>query len=293
LLTSSARERLAAILVAALKSPTADEAGVLGTWGHEDNFGSTVVTHLIPDDLAPAIPYMSPADLADLDMRDAFWPALIAASDVRLSEAARALADGHVQPSLFEMSEDESETRLSVETADGAWHDSGSRRVRINHNGLSFARLGFGSRHGDVVGLSLAIPGRAAVLRIDWIEVRATRVGHSEPETIRWDEPEHFAGRILADATWLGGRMFEFNSEGSAIQLSLTDRAGSPFSSGQVTVAFAILPKSRTGLQGNLPAASRLVRVSSRVREEYRTRGPVGIASAAARVAARQLRSGQ
>jgi hypothetical protein len=87
--------------------------------------------------------------------------------------------------------------------------------------------------------------------------------------------------------------MFEFNSEGSAIQLSLTDRAGSPFSSGQVTVAFAILPKSRTGLQGNLPAASRLVRVSSRVREEYRTRGPVGIASAAARVAARQLRSGQ
>jgi hypothetical protein len=291
-LAGAARERLAAIVVAALKAPTAEEAALFGAWGHEDNFGSSVVTHLIPDDLVPAIPYMSPADLADLGMRDAFWPAIIAASDVRLGAAARALAAGHVDAALFESSEDPSETRLRVQTADGTWHDAGRRRVRINHNGLSFARLDFGSRYGDVVALSLALPGRPAVVRIDWVELQAVRAGQPEPQTLRWDEPEDFAGRILANADWLGGRMLEFHSEDAAIQLSLTERAGSPFSSGTVTVAFAMLPKSSTGLQGQLPTASRLLRVSSRIREEYHTNGASGIATSAVRVATRKLRSG-
>jgi hypothetical protein len=292
-LTGSARQRLAAVLVSAIRTPTPDEASLFGTWGHEDNFGSTVVTHLIPDDLAPAIPYMSPLDLADLGMRDAFWPALVAASDVRLGAAVRALADGHIDPAMFETSDEGSETQLSVQTGGGDWHESGARRVRINHNGLSFARLDFGSRHGDVIALSLALPGRPAVVRIDWIELKAIRVGHAEPEIVRWDDPEALAGQILANASYLGGRMFEFHSPDAAIQLSLIERAGAPFTSGQVTVAFAMLPKSRSGLGGRLPAASRLVRVPSRLREEYKTRGPLGIASAAARVAARQLRSGQ
>ena len=288
-LTGAARERLAAILVAALKTPTPAEAALFGSWGHEDNFGSTLVTHLIPDDLAPAIPYMSPADLADLRMRDAFWPALIAASDVRLGAAVRALAGGHVDASIFEMSE-ESETRLAVQTVDGEWHHAGARRVRINHNGLSFARLDFGAWHGDVVAVSLALPGRPALVRIDWIELRAVRAGHPEPETLRWEEPEHFAGKGLKEASWLGGRMFDFTAPKSSIQLPLP---GSPFSSGQVTVAFAILPKSVTGLQGRLPTPSRVARISNRVRDEYKTRGAGGIAGAAARAAARKLRSGQ
>jgi hypothetical protein len=52
-----------------------------------------------------------------------------------------------------------------------------------------------------------------------------------------------------------------------------------------------MLPRTRTGLAEPLPAASRIVRVASRVREEYRMRGPAGLASAAARITARQLRS--
>lgn len=292
-LAGPARDRLAIIITAALKAPTQTEAALFGNWRHEDNFGSTVVTHLIPPDLAPAIPYMSPADLADLDMRDAFWPALIAASDAGLGAAARALTDGHVDPSVFETSEETSETRLDIQTAGGNWHSGGSRRVRINHNGLSFARFDFGSWHGDATALSLALPGRPAIVRVDWVEVKAIRVGQSEPEIVRWDEPEDFAGRILADATWLGGSVFEFHAAHSAIQFSLIERAGSPFSSGKVTVAFAMLPKSRTGLQARLPAASRLRRTSNRLREEYNVRGVPGLAASAARVAARQLRREQ
>lgn len=291
-LTGAVRNRLAGILVEALKRPTAAEATLFGSWRHEDNFGSTVVTHLIPDDLVAAVPYMSPLDLADLGMRDAFWPALIAASDVRLGAAVRAIESEQIDAEVFETT-DQSETTLAVQTSDGEWHDSGARRVRINHDGLSFARLHFGSWNGDVVAVQLALPGRPAIVRLDWVELNGIRAGHGEPEIMRWEEPDHFAGKSLRDAAWLGGRMFEFNSAGAAIVLSLTERSRAPFSSGQITVAFAMLPKSKTGLGGRLPAASRAERISNRVRDEYRTRGPAGIASAAARAAARKLRSAE
>ncbi len=290
LLTGDGRERLARILVSAIKSPTQREALLFGNWAHEDNFGSSAVTHLLPTDIAPAVPYMSPADLADLNMRDSFWPALIAASDVRLGAAARALADGEIEASLFETSEDPSDTALRYQTTDGHWHDGQRRRVRINHNGLSFARMDFASGHGEVTTLSLAVPGRPALVRIDWIEVKAIREGSSEPVVVRWDGAEDFAGLIHAACTWLGGNMFEFQYNESAVWLPIATRVGGQVSSGQVTVAFAMLPKSRTGLSRALPAAPRLARMSNRIREEYHARGGAGIAAAAVRIAARQLK---
>jgi hypothetical protein len=292
-LTGAARERLATILVAAIKQPTTAEATVFGNWQHEDNFGSAAVTNVLPSDIVPAIPYMSPNDLLDLNMRDAFWPALISASDIRLGAAARALAAGSIDPAMFETSDEPSDTTLKLQTEDGHWHDGPRRRVRINHNGLSFARFDFGSRDGDVTTLSLAVPGRPALVRIDWIEVKAIKAGSAQPEIVRWDGPEDFAGLIHAGCTWLGGSMFEFEFDDAAIWLPITARTGGPVSSGQVTVAFAMLPKSRTGLGRQLPPAARLVRMSNRIREEYKMRGPVGLATSAMRITARQLKSGQ
>jgi FMN phosphatase YigB (HAD superfamily) len=292
-LTGAARERLARILVSAMQAPTSAEAALFGKWGHEDNFGSSVVTHLVPDDLVPAIPYMSPADLADLQMRDAFWPALIAASDAHLAAGTRALTSGHVERGMFEMSEDPADSRLSVQDPEGTWNLESWTRVRINHNGLSFARLNFGDRHGLVTGISLAVPGRPAIVRVDWIEFKGLRVGSSEPEIRRWEEPGDFAGLALSGATWLGGNMFEFDSQDAGILLNINERAGAPFSSGQVTVAFAMLPKARTGVPHRLPGASKVIRMSSRLRVEYKARGASGLAGAAARVAARKLRSGE
>ncbi|GLY64843.1 HAD family hydrolase [Amycolatopsis taiwanensis] len=290
-LTGEARHRLGNILVSALKAPGSEEAAVFGNWGHEDNFGSAAITRVIPEDLTPAVPYLSPNDLDDLSMRDAFWPALLAASDATLGTAARALAHGQIDPRVFEPSGDPFQTRLAFRTADGAWHDGPARRVRINHNGLSFARLDFRSAGGDVTDISLAIPGRPALVRVDWIEVKVFAGGQSTPHVVRWDQPDDFAGLIHAACRWLGGNMIEFEVDESAIWLPVASRVGQPVSSGQVTVAFAMLPKSRTGMGGRLPAASRLVRVSSRAREEYKARGPAGLAAAMARIAVRQLRN--
>jgi FMN phosphatase YigB (HAD superfamily) len=292
-LSGAARERLANILVSAIKQPTAAEAAVFGNWQHEDNFGSAAITNVLPSEIVPAIPYMSPNDILDLNMRDAFWPALISASDIRLGEAARALAAGSIDPAMFETSDEPSDTALKVQTADGVWHAGPRRRVRINHNGLSFARLDFTSRDGDVETLSLAVPGRPALARIDWIEVKAILAGSAEPVVARWDGPEDFAGLIHYGCTWLGGNMFEFEFDEAAIWLPVSARTGGPVSSGQVTVAFAMLPKSRTGLGRQLPAAARLVRMSNRIREEYKMRGPVGLATSAVRMTTRQLKSGQ
>ncbi|MEU7525223.1 HAD family hydrolase [Saccharothrix sp. NPDC042600] len=280
-----AKNRLANILVSALRAPTAEEAAVFGNWAHEDNFGSSVVTMMVPEDLKAAIPYLSPNDLLDLNMRDSFWPALLAASDTNLAAAGRALADG-LDPSVFEASGEPFETRLRYRTVDDRWRDAGRRRVRINHNGLSFARIGF--EHHDTVDVSLAIPGRPAVVRVDWIEATVIANGR-KAEPLRWETPEDFAGLTYAECRWLGGNMVEFDSPHAAIWLPLAQRAGGLVSSGTVTVAFAMLPQSWVNVSQKLPPARRIARITGRLREEYRAHGATGVAAGAARVAIRKL----
>ncbi|MFA1537707.1 HAD family hydrolase [Actinomadura monticuli] len=290
----AARDRLARILVAALESPTADEAAVFGNWTHEDNFGSSLVTTLLPADLKPAVPYLSPGDLGDLNMRDSFWPALIAASDTGLGAMARAIADGAIDAEAFDPAGEPYETRLRYRTADDRWHEPVRRRVRINHNGLSFARIDF--EHHDTVDISLAIPGRPAIVRVDWIEAKVIAGGRRRERVLRWDKPEDFVGLHYADCRYLGGNLMEFDTSYAAVWLPLARRAGTPtVSSGQVTIAFAMLPQSATGMAPRMPVdrraerAARAARLTERMREEYRTAGVKGVAEGARRVARRKL----
>ncbi|QKG24743.1 HAD family hydrolase [Actinomadura verrucosospora] len=293
----AARERLSRILISALRSPTADEAAVFGNWVHEDNFGSTLVTTLLPADLKPAIPYLSPGDLEDLHMRDSFWPALLAASDTGLGAAARAIADGAIRAADFDPSGESYETRLRYRTADDRWHEPIRRRVRINHNGLSFARFAF--EHHDTVDISLAIPGRPAIVRVDWIEARVVAGGRRTEQVLRWDKPEDFVGLHYADCRYLGGNLMEFDTSYAAVWLPLARRAGAPVvSSGQITIAFAMLPQSMTGMAPRMPVdrkaarAARTARLTDRLREEYRAAGVRGVAAGAGRVARRKLGDG-
>jgi FMN phosphatase YigB (HAD superfamily) len=285
---TAARDRLANILVSAIGNPTADEVAVFGNWVHDDNFGSAVITRLLPDDLRAAIPYLSPNDLADLTMRDAFWPSLVAASDPQLAAAASAVAAGVVDPVVFEPSGEPFACELKYRTADGHEYAAEPHRVRINRNGLSFARMSF--EHHDTVDVALALPGRPAVVRIDWIEARIIAGGHRRQQALRWDTTEDLANLIFGDgARWLGGNMIEFEREDATVWLRLAEHAGAPVSSGQVSVAFAMLPQSRSALSPRLALAGRLERISVRVLQEYRSRGVRGVAAGAARVATRKL----
>jgi FMN phosphatase YigB (HAD superfamily) len=286
-LTAPAAPRLANILTAALKAPTAQEAAVLGNWAHEDNFGSAVVTRVVPADLVSAIPYLSPNDLDDLHMRDSFWPALLAASDPQLGAAVRAVATGAIESSVFDPAGEPFETRLRYRVRNGQWHDGPRRRVRINHNGLSFARLNFAGR--DVSDVAVAIPGRPAIVRVDWIEARVIAGGGAVPQVLLWNKPEDFAGLTFAECTWLGGNLVEFEHPHSAMWLPLAVRSGAPVSSAQITIAFAMLPQSMSKLGPRMPAAAVLSRMSGRIVEEYRAHGRAGVLAGAARVVARKL----
>ncbi|SER11036.1 Haloacid dehalogenase-like hydrolase [Actinokineospora terrae] len=286
-LLTTAAPRLAAILTAVLRTPTAREAAVLGNWQHDDNFGSAVVTRLIPRDLVQAIPYLSPNDLDDLHMRDSFWPSLLAASDRKLAAAARAVASGSLDPAVFEPSGKPFETHLRYRARDEVWHDGPRRRVRINHNGLSFARMGFADE--GITHVSLAIPGRPALVRVDWIEARVIAGRDRVPKVLRWDDPADFADLTFAECTWLGGNLVEFDFPYSAVWLPLAERAGGTVSSGQVTIGFAMLPQPEPTIGPRLAAAAPRPRVADRLVAQYRTRGPVGVITGAARVAARKL----
>lgn len=287
ILTGIGRGRLANILVSALKLPTAGEASVFGNWEHEDNFGSDMVTRVLPEDLVPAVPYLSPSDLDDLGMRDSFWPALLAASDPHLGAAARAVRDGVIDPAMFEPAGEPSATSVRFRTTDDEWFDGADRRVRINHNGLSFARMDV--QAVDVEEIALAVPGRPALVRVDWIE--ANVIAGGRPQVLRWNTTEDFSRLHYEDCTWLGANMVEFHSPLAAIWLPLAARAGAPVSSFQLTVAFAMLPRSRSGLGHRMPAAGRTQRLSAKVRDELREHGAAGLAVGAARVAARKLRN--
>ncbi|MFL6144088.1 MAG: HAD family hydrolase [Labedaea sp.] len=284
---TGARDRLANIVVSALKAPTPDEAVVFGNWCHEDNFGSSVVTRILPEDLRPAIPYLAPPDLADLGMRDSFWPALIAASDPVLGAAVQAIAAGHADPAMFEPSGERCASAIHYRTFDGKWHEGRRKPVRINHNGLSFARLSV--QAGDIDLISLVLPGRPAIVRVDWIEVALTVAGRHRPDPVRWDRAEDFAGLAYRECRWLGVNMIEFLAPEAALILPVAARGGGPVTSAQVTVAFAMMPQSRSSFGARLPAASKMVRIPARLRAEYRTRGAAGMAAGAARVALRKL----
>ncbi|MFC0433785.1 HAD family hydrolase [Kutzneria buriramensis] len=284
----AARQRLGNILASALRSPTADEAGVFGNWVHDDNFGSTLVTTLLPAELRPAIPYLSPKDLAALGQRDTFWPGLLAASDVRLAEAMRAVYAGQLDPDVFEPAGEQFESLMRHRTLDGHWHDSSRWQFRINHNGLSFSRMKFEHHDTDIV--SVAIPGRPAVVRVDWIEAKVVAGGSRREQTVRWETPAEFARLYYADCRWIGGNMMEFFTPYAAVWLPLAEKAGARVvSSGHVTVAFAMLAQSKTETAPGMPEVTEFERLSVRLVEEYKKKGATGVAAGAARIALRKL----
>ncbi|HEY4022358.1 MAG TPA: HAD family hydrolase [Pseudonocardiaceae bacterium] len=312
----TARARLANVLTSALRVPTPDEASMFGNWLHEDNFGSDVVTKLIPADLVPAIPYLSPAGLADLGPRDTFWPALLAASDTHLGAAAKAIAAGTVEPSVFEASGEAHHTFMRMETSKQKWFDGPRSRVRSNHNGLSFVRLNTEAtwEMPDIANVSLAIPGRPAVVRIDWIEAKLVAGGDPERKVLRWEKPAHFADLPYYDCRWLGANLVEFDHDYSSLWLPLAELAGAPITWAQVSIAFAVLPEFgpplgerlaeleteivrsrqeadelRAELAEARKSSSPMSRISDRVRSEYRDKGASGVVLGAARLAARGI----
>lgn len=297
-LTGSARHLLANILTSALRAPTPDEASLFGNWCHEENLGSTAVTHVLPDDLASALPYLSPGNLDDLRMRDAFWPRLLASYEPYLAATTRALDAGLAGPDAFDPAGTPFSTRVRWRGVSGRWHQGPAQRIRINHNGLSFVRLHIEER--GIREVTVALPGRPAIVRIDWIEAVVQVPGDSATKTMRWETPDEISGIVSNGCQWLGANIVEFRRPDGILRLPLTPGGSAPVGSVRLSMAFAMLPRSRSGLepQPSAPPEPQVAepphglkeihRLSTRAVTEYRARGVGGVIAGAKRMTSRQ-----
>lgn len=126
-------------------------------------------------------------------------------------------------------------------------------------------------------------------MRVDLIEARLTTGGAAVPELVEWCAPEDFAGLHLHKCVWLGGNLIEFRDADAAIVLPVAKHAAGPVASTQITVAFAMLPQSRSQLAVPMPPAPGHARISGRLLEEFKTGGASAVFAGATRLALREI----
>jgi len=73
------------------------------------------------------------------------------------------------------------------------------------------------------------------------------------------------------------------------VWLPLADRIGGAASSVQISVAFAMLPRSSSGLEPHVRSAPTVVRLAHRAVADYQQRGVVGLALGLRNAGARRL----
>ena len=199
------RAQLIEILRTSITKPTASEARAFGAWGHEDNFGADDRERIVPDRLGPAVPYLAPQDLAEMNMNDAFWPAGLAAEyDPALAAASASIAEGRVPSEVFDRSWSPTDME-AYHTGGGlrGWAGRQARPLRVNRNGLSFAR--FDLRRPHIEAVRFDPTDQAAVIRLDWVELTLTVEGRATPHRLRYDTEADLAALRYIGCRWFPG----------------------------------------------------------------------------------------
>lgn len=240
------RANLIEILRTSIVAPTAAEARTFGGWGHEDNFGADDRERIVPDRLGPAVPYLSPLDLAEMTMNDAFWPAGLAAEyDPALAAAADSIAEGKVTPAVFDASWCPTDME-AFHNGGGlrGWAGRQSRPLRVNRNGLSYAR--FDLRRPNVVAVRFDPTDAASVVRLDWVELTLTVDGRVGVQRVRYDTEAELAALRYIGCRWLPGGLLVSTAADPQIHLLIAPLVDGTCSRVILEVGFAalVLPAS-------------------------------------------------
>jgi len=279
------------ILRTSITKPTPEEARVFGSWNHEDNFGGGHRSRIVADDLGPVIPYIGPPDLAEMTMREAFWPAGLAAHyDPVLAAAASAVADGRVSGLIFEPSRPPLRFGCHVQGPDpgSGWHGGQTRSLRINRNGLSYARLTL--HHPEIHTLRLDLCDQVAMVRLDWIDLALYSSGNAEPHHIRLEGEKDLAGLVYHGCRWLYAGVLMAFAPDPQIHLPVAKRAPGRIDAVEVQVGLAVLPLPPTGQHLDLDTATfntTLVRMTAKIRAEAANGGWPAVARGVMRTARR------
>ncbi|MDQ6785075.1 MAG: HAD family hydrolase [Actinomycetota bacterium] len=243
------RPQLIEILRMSITKPTASEARAFGSWGHEDNFGADDRERIVPDRLGPAVPYLAPQDLAEMTMNDAFWPAGLAAEyDPVLAAASASIAEGRVPCEVFDCSWSPTDMEAS-HTGGGlrGWAGRQTRPLRVNRNGLSYAR--FDLRRPHIEAVRFDPTDQAAVIRLDWVELTLTVEGRPGPQRMRYDTEADLAALRYIGCRWLGDGLVVSTGSDPQVHFLIGPAVEGNVSQAILEVGFAVLV-----LPGRTPA---------------------------------------
>ncbi|WP_007517748.1 MULTISPECIES: hypothetical protein [Pseudofrankia] len=207
----SARLALLRMLARFVARPTAAEAAAFGSWRHDGDDDEPIgiqassapapagrrgpaqpaqpAEHdgrgLLPAELIRRMPYLSPAGLAELPLREATWPAAVAAVANRpLAVVTELAAAAGIDPG--ELSAPAAAGPVEVYVDTGADFARGPKATAVPYagrDGLSLVRL----RVVDAVGVRrvrVDPAGRRGLLRLDWLTLGFHVVGSGEPRQI-------------------------------------------------------------------------------------------------------------
>lgn len=171
LCTPGARRLALRTLTRFVSRPTAAEAATFGAWAHDDNFGSDSTEGLLPPELVRRMPYLTPADIEKITMRELYWPAGVAGVANRPLAVVSGLAAAAGVPAE-EVSPEAAAGPVEVYVDTGADFVNGPKEVAITRSGrdgLSIVRLrveGVGARR-----VRIDPAGRRGLLRLDWLTI--------------------------------------------------------------------------------------------------------------------------
>ena len=278
------------VLRASVSEPTADEARVFGAWEHEDNFGTDHGDHVIPEHLAPFVPYLSPLHLLEMSTKDVYWPMGLAARyDSGLSSASSALLSGRVSPDVFEPGRNAISARLHVHPAssDEAFEE---QPVRVNRNGLSYVH--FRVDQPNIAELRFFPTDQPSVFRIDWIDLALKIEGNRAVQRIHLEGEAQLAGLIYSGCRWLyDGVAMGFGRDPHVI-IQLDGLAAGQVYGVEMQVAFGVMP-IRVPLRPvpiSPDKSAKVTWVASRVRAEAKHGGVKAVIRGAYRLARRALK---
>ncbi|HLI00270.1 MAG TPA: hypothetical protein VKV06_05755, partial [Acidimicrobiales bacterium] len=234
------RPQLLEILRRSVSAPTSEEARVFGAWTHDDNFGVDLRERVIPDRLGTYVPYLSPADLVEMTMQEAFWPLGLAAEyDQELAAAAQAILAGHVSRGAFDARRHPRVVEMAVDTGHG-WTNLQSRPLRINHNGLSYVH--FDLRGEGIKTVRLDPCDGPALWRVDWIELGLRIRGAAQATRIVLQDAHELSMLGYSGSRWLYDGVGISTGADPELHIPLAGRAPGEVYGVELTAALAVLP---------------------------------------------------
>ncbi len=285
------RERplLRNVLRASVVSPTQDEARVFGAWTHEDNFGVDNRERINPERLAGFVPYLSPLDLAEMEMQDVFWPLGLAAEhDHGLAELTRLVQGQEADTSAFEMDSGRAHAALSADAGSG-FGEPQTQALRVNRNGLCFAR--FSVEDAGIQRLCFVPCDHRAVFRIDLIDLELRLRGSGLPQRLRIEDPVELAGLVYSGCHWLTEGIAFATTEAPQVHIPLVGRAAGIVDAVRMEVGFAVLqlPRDRAVALPPADLTARVTRGLVRARSEAAAGGLRAVGRGALRGLRRSL----